>query len=142
MAGRLPAGVFLSERECALLDYHLVKLLRDLRMRDGSEPRDLLEVAGPIHAMAVEFRETMLVNPGSGTTGDRSGSVTRVSGETERLSVQQAARFAGISESYVRRLARRGVAQATRSGGKGAWQLDGGLLAAWLADRNESQKAG
>ncbi|MEY9839684.1 helix-turn-helix domain-containing protein [Streptacidiphilus sp. EB103A] len=142
MARHLPSGVHLSAADCARLDAHLVRLLRDLQLRDGVAPRDLVEIVAPIHQAAAEFRTTVLVEAGSGTVRDSSGSVTGVSAVTERLSVHEAARFAKVSESYVRRLARRGAVRAAQSGSRGAWQLESGSLAAWLADRNEHQKAG
>jgi excisionase family DNA binding protein len=153
MARHLPAGVHLTAAECAKLDGLLVRGLRDLRLRDGTAPPDLLEIVAPIHQAAAEFRASVLVepatvlvspgfSPGSGTGRDSSGSAARSSIATERLSVQQAARFANVSESYLRRLARMGALRGARPGGRGGWTLDGGSVAAWAADRNETRKAG
>jgi hypothetical protein len=108
-ARQMPAGVYLSAAGCARHDAFLMRALRDLQLRDGSLPRDLAEIVAPIHAAAVEFRASVLVEAGSGTADDGSGSLTRVSVGKGRLTVQQAARLTGTSESYLRRLARRGV---------------------------------
>jgi excisionase family DNA binding protein len=125
-----------------LLDALLVRALRDVQLRDGGVPQDLLDVMAPVHRAAVEFRENTLVSDGSGTAYDKIGSEGRSSAVTsERLSVQEAARITGFSESYVRRLAREGVVQATRPGrGIGAWQLDGGSLAVLVADRRDRHR--
>lgn len=141
MAARLPPGVHLTARDSALLDALLVRALRDMQLRDGGVPQDLLDVVAPIHRAAVEFREDMLVSAGSGTGSDVSGSVGRSSVVTnERLSVQEAARLTGLSESYLRRLARGGALNAARSGGRGGWALDGGYVAALVADRRDRHR--
>ena len=129
--------VVLSGADCGRLDALLMRALRDIQLRDGGLPTDLAETVAPIHQAAAEFRATQLVNRRSGTAFAASGSVTGASAGTERLSVQEAARFAQVSESYVRRLARRGAVRAAQSGSRGAWQLDGGSLAAWLAERSD-----
>jgi hypothetical protein len=142
MARTVPRGVLLSERDCALLDGVLVRALRDLHMRDGAAPRDLVDVVADIHQVAREFRASVLTETGSGTAFDGSGSVGGSSEVTERLSVQEAARLTGLSTSYLRRAARRGDVQASRSGPRGEWVLDGGAVAAWTADRTHLRKAG
>lgn len=142
MAARLPAGVHLSARDCALLDAVLVRALRDMQLRDGGAPQSLLEVVAPIHREAVEFRENTQVNAGSGTGDAGNGAVERSSGLSERLSVQEAARLTGFSESYLRRLARRGDLEGSQSGsGRGrGWLLDGGSLAVLMADRKDRSR--
>lgn len=142
MAARLPPGVHLTARDCALVDRLLVSALRDVQLRDGGVPQELLDVVAPIHRAAVEFRENTLVSAGSGTSADRTGSGGRSSVVTsERLSVQEAARITGFSESFVRRLARKGVLSGIRTGpGIGAWQLDGGSLAVLMADRRDRHR--
>jgi hypothetical protein len=55
--------------------------------------------------------------------------------------VQEAARLSGLTDTYWRRLARRGDVTASRSGRRGEWVLDGGSVAAWMAERSE-KKAG
>lgn len=128
-------------KECAQLDAFVMRALRDAHLRNEPVPRDVLELLAPVHEMAKEFRASVLVKAGSGTVFDRIGSVGGSSVSTERLTVAQAARLTGASESYLRRLARRGDVTATRTGGRGEWILDGGSLAAWAADRNEAGKA-
>lgn len=149
MAGALPPGVFLSELDCAVLDDLLVRALRDVQLREGAMPARLAEVAAPIHAAATKFRANTLAERsnasserGSGTGRDTSGSVRRRSAPTERLSVPEAARLAQVSESYLRRLARRGTVRAVRQGSRGGWLLDGGSVAVWVAERSEARKAG
>jgi hypothetical protein len=142
---RIVRGVLLTERECALLDNALMRTLRDIHMRDGGVPRELVEAAADIHQTAKEFRASVLVEPSSepcsGTVFDGSGSVGGSSEVTERLTTQEAARLSGLSDRYWRRLAHEGAVQA-RLGSKGEWILDGGAVAAWLADRNHLRKAG
>jgi excisionase family DNA binding protein len=123
-----------------VLDGILVRALRDVQLRDGGVPQALLDVVAPIHRSAVEFRESTLADAGSGTSDDVIGSVAGSSAGSERLSVQEAARLTGISESYLRRLARRGALGGARSGGRGGWSLDGGLVAALVADREDRQR--
>lgn len=142
MSRHLPAGVYLSARDCAIIDAMLVRTLRDLQLRNGAVPVDLVEVTAPIHQAAREFRANVLVETSSGTAHDSSGSVAGVSEATERLTVQEAARLTGWSTSYLRRLARRGDVSASRSGRMGEWVLDGGSLAARVAERSEIRKAG
>ena len=140
MAVRLPAGVHLDARDCALLDAVLVRALRDMQLRDGGAPQSLLEVVAPIHRAAVEFREEMQVSVGSGTGEDGSGSAGRSSAVTERLTTQEAAQLTGLTDRYWRRLARRGDVAASRSGRRGEWILDGNSVAAWVADRRDRQR--
>lgn len=137
----IPAGVLLSDAECARLDHVLMRALREAHLRDGGAPQWLLEVAADIHQRAGEFRKNSLVNPGSGTTLDVSGSASGSWVETERLTVREAANLTGTSDSYLRRMARRGDVPASRSGIRGEWVFDGGSLAAWAAERNH-RKAG
>lgn len=127
--------------ECARLDGFVVNALRDLHLRKGSVPADLLELLAPVHDLAKEFRSSVLVEPGSGTLFDGFGSAAGPLGATERLTTHEAARITGTSESYLRRLAREGVVTATRSGSRGEWLLDGGSLAAWVAGRSNLRKA-
>jgi excisionase family DNA binding protein len=141
MAVPMPAGVFLPAADCARLDWLLVRALRDLAMQNGAVPRDVELIAAFVHRAAVEFRASLLVEAGSGTSDDVSGSVARSLVSTERLSPQEAAALTGISDSYWRRLARRGDVHATRSGDRGQWMLDGGAVAARMADRTEARKA-
>ena len=131
--------VVLSGLECARLDGLLMRCLRDIQARDGALPPGLEETISPIHQAAIEFRASVLVNRSSGTALADSGSVKRSSQATERLSVPEAARLAGTSESLVRRLARKGVLQGTRSGGRGAWSLNGGSVAVWMANRSDAK---
>lgn len=142
---RTVRGVLVTERECAILDAFMMRGLRDLHMRDGGVPHELAEAVADIHQAAKEFRASVLsepsVEPSSGTVFDGSGSVGGSSEVTERLTTQEAARLTGLSDSYWRRLAREGAVQA-QSGSKGQWILDGGAVAAWMADRTHLRKAG
>ncbi|NNN30733.1 helix-turn-helix domain-containing protein [Streptomyces sp. S3(2020)] len=110
-------------------------------MTNGTVPPRLLDVVTYVHEAAGEFRASVLVEAGSGTEFDVPGSVSGSSAATEKLSVQEAARLSGLSDTYWRRLARRGDVEASRSGRKGEWVLDGGSVAAWVAERGE-KKAG
>jgi hypothetical protein len=124
-----------------LLDAVVMLGLRVLHQRNGAVPDDVWNAAADLHEMAGEFRASVLVETGSGTAFDVSGSVSGSSAATEQLSVQEAARLSGLTDTYWRRLARRGDVTASRSGRRGEWVLDGGSVAAWMAERSE-KKAG
>lgn len=140
MAARLPAGLFLAGEDAVIADHLLRVAVRVLLSRDGTVPARVGELLEEVHRAALEFRVTLLVEPGSGTASDESGSVTGVSPVTDRLSTQQASRIANVSESYLRRLARRGVLKGMRGHG-GGWELDAGAFAVWLAERERLKAA-
>ncbi|MFJ4924084.1 helix-turn-helix domain-containing protein [Streptomyces sp. NPDC088736] len=135
MARVQPAGVWLSPEDCARLEAVLLKTLRDMQIRDGGAPEHLVDVVAVVRGCAREFRTSTLVTGGSGTTQRRNGSAGGSSVVSERLTTQEAARLARVSDGYVRRLARRGDVMASRSGGKGEWLIDASSLAVWVAER-------
>lgn len=146
MAIRLPGPtVVLTGEDCARLNKPLGELLAALARRDGQVPRHLVEIREEIRRAATEFRITTLANPssgpGSGTVRDTSGSRSRPSGASERLTATEAAHLTGVSRELICRLAVRGVLQGTRTGWRGAWELDAGSVAAWSASRKERSEA-
>jgi excisionase family DNA binding protein len=141
MAHVLGPGLFLTGRDCARLYGPLLRALHDMRVRDGGVPEELMHLAADVRSSAEEYRASMLVKGVPGTMLAEIDTESALS-STERLSVQEAARLTGYSETYLRRLAREGVVMATRSGlGTGGWTLDGGSLAAWLATRDDRKAA-
>jgi excisionase family DNA binding protein len=134
MARMQEAGALLSQQDCALLDPLLVAMLRDLQIRDGGAPQRLYDIAAVIRGCSAEFRASVLVNPCSGTPVDSSDPAGGSSAPTERLTTQQAAQLTGLTDGYLRRLARRGDLTGSRSGRRGEWILDGNSVAAWAAE--------
>lgn len=141
MAHLLPPGLLLTAEECARLDAVLMRAAREMQLRDGAVPHRLADICADVHQVAAKFRQSALVGGGSGTEEAAGGIPEPSSSATERLSVQQAARLTGLSDSYWRRLARRGDVEASRSGSRGRWVLDGGQVAAWTANRKADLKA-
>lgn len=140
MPTEVPAGVFLSDRDCAVLDAALLLGLQHLTRLNGTPPQAALDAAALLHQRAAEFRANTLISPTAGTAIADSGSAGGSSPATEWLTVHDAARLTGTSTSYLRRLARTGAVRAQRTS-KGGWVVDGGTLAAWAADRSH-KKAG
>lgn len=140
MAISLPAGLFLDGRDACVLDAPLRRAVAEIGRRNGGVPSHLVRLAEQVTRTAAEFRATVLVEPGSGTEEDASGSVSALSpvSDNERLSAQQAARLADVSEEFIRRLAAKGVLQGTKSGERGGWLLDPGSVAVWIASRGRT----
>lgn len=140
MAISLPAGLFLDGRDACALDAVLRRAVAEVGRRDGHVPRSLVELSEAIHRTAVEFRATVLVAADSGTGDDESSSVRppSVVSDLERLTARQAARLAGVSEEFVRRLACEGVLEGTKSGHRGAWSLNPSSVATWMAGRGRT----
>ncbi len=141
MAVPLPSGVFLSAADCLRLDGLLMRALRDLQVRDGGLPADLAETVGPIHAAAREFRESALISTGSGTTRAESCSRTRSLQHEHQLSAAEVARIAGVSRELVCRAARDGDLKGSKSGRRGAWEIDPDSAAPWTAERRTRRAA-
>ncbi|WP_424710134.1 helix-turn-helix domain-containing protein [Kitasatospora acidiphila] len=119
-----------------MLDGLVRRAVYDAGRRDGHVPARVVELAEVIHRAAIEFRTTVLASADSGTGDDSSGSVTPVSFTSdERLTAHQAARLAGVSEEFIRRLACEGVLKGTKSGHRGAWRLDPSSVVVWMAGR-------
>lgn len=140
MARQLPAGVWLSGEDVCRLDKVLRRAVYETGRRDGHVPAELVELAEVVRRAATEFREAVLVNAGSGTRKDNSGSVVALSfpSDLDRLTAREAARLAGVSEEFIRRLACKGVLQGTKSGHGGAWELDPSSVATWMAGRGQA----
>jgi len=134
-------GVYLTPEDCLAIDAILVRGLIGARYRDGVLPSRTEAIAAHVHMEAAEFREKVLVKPGSGTKRDSSGSALRSSEATEWLTIREAAQLSGVSEELVRRLARRRVLNGTKSGHGGAWLLDGNSVAVWIAARKGDRMA-
>lgn len=140
MAHQLPAGVWLSGEDACRLDGLLRRAVYDAGRRDGHVSARLVELSDLIHRAAIEFRTTVLASADSGTGDDSSGSVSALSpvSDNDRLTARQAARLAGVSEEFIRRLACEGVLRGTKSGHRGAWRLDPSSVATWMAGRGRA----
>lgn len=142
MAQQLPAGLWLTAEDACVLDGLVRRAVYDAGRRDGHIPGRLVELSEAIRRAALEFRVAVLVSADSGTGEDESSSVTPASFTSdERLTAHEAARLAGVSEEFIRRLACEGVLTGTKSGHRGAWLLDPSSVALWTAGRNR-RKAG
>ncbi|MDH6141021.1 excisionase family DNA binding protein [Kitasatospora sp. GP30] len=140
MARQIPAGVWLSGEDACVLDGLVRRAVYDAGRRDGHVPARVVELSEVIHRAAIEFRTTVLASADSGTGEDSSGSAIALSqpSDLERLTARQAARLAGVSEEFIRRLACEGVLQGTKSGHRGAWLLDPSSVATWMAGRGRA----
>lgn len=137
-------GVFLTGRDCALVDRALREGLAVLAVRDGASPAGVEQVTAAILAAATEFRfrqqQQRRSAPGSGTARARQAPTARASAGNGWMSITEAAEGLDVSESYVRRLARQKRLTARRDG-RGAWLVDASSVAAWAADRRETEAA-
>jgi excisionase family DNA binding protein len=92
-------------------------------------------------ASSAQDRMNAQVTMGVGPHEDRGGGGVQGSEEPARLTVQETANLAGLSEGYVRKLIRRGAVDAVRGQGS-AWAVDIASLAAWIRQRRtERDKA-
>ncbi|HEX6513954.1 MAG TPA: hypothetical protein VF049_00120 [Nocardioidaceae bacterium] len=135
MALELPAGVFLTGRDCALIDRALREGLAVLARRDGLAPAGVGEVAAAVRAEAARFRNQQQRRSDSGcATGGDVVDLFGAQSEAIELTTTEVARRYGCSASYARRLAARGavVARRTSSG----WLVDASSAAAWADQRS------
>lgn len=121
-------GVFLSNADCARIDSLLWRAVVDEERRNGGISGRVRGIAEDIRAVGVEFRSAY------GTGGFRDGPVGASYEASEWLTTPEAANILSVSESYVRRLLRRGELAGSRMGGKGTWIVDAGSVAVWKAE--------
>lgn len=131
-------GVWLSDRDCALIVRALRLGLAHLVGRDGVLPAGVAEVEAAIvvHAAAERFRQERPRSAvGSGTALGLREVPAAPSAANGWISTQEVAQWYGVSESYVRRLARERRLLAQRTG-RGTWRCDAASVAAWAATRH------
>lgn len=125
-------AITLDEREVSDVGRQLVEAIRlGWVVRGDHPPRLLLQLADQVNKAArssgsrnlPEFRDRASV-PSSGQPV---------------LTVQEAGRVAGVSEGFVRRLARRGAVEAVR-GSRSAWLIDASSLTAWMGQRRKEHQ--
>lgn len=135
-------GVFLTAEDCLSVDRHVLEAIQLAYLaRRRPPPHALLALADQIHQCSERFRASVQVEAGSGRGDPRTGPHPPPSDQTPVwLTSSEAAGVAKISESYVRRLARRGDVEATRSGQGGAWMIDAATLQVWLSGRTEPDR--
>jgi hypothetical protein len=133
--------IVLDGDACAALAPCLVQAVKLYVARGAAPPRHLLDLADEVSRAAraaAEFRPSAQVTGRPGTGRFRSGPTSRACEQPEWLSVREAARVAKVSDSYVRRLARRRDVEASR-GRSGAWLIDANSLTAWADSRNRKE---
>jgi hypothetical protein len=141
MASRYLDGpaVVLDGRACAQLDSVLLRALVDAQVRNASVPASLRDVAADIHAVALQFRSSALIDPRSATSEPCVDTETAAWSREQRLSTAQAARIVGVSDSYMRRVIARRNGLGTRVRG-GGWEVDATALALWAAERQQQRE--
>ncbi|WP_158697276.1 helix-turn-helix domain-containing protein [Streptomyces hokutonensis] len=130
----LPPGMLFAARDILTVDRVFADHIRYLRGRDGVLPRDVLALAENVHPFAAEIRRNLRLHT---RTAPRKPRPLTADSEPppEWVTVRQAAALTGVSVSYVQRLARRGIVQATRAGDGRTWLVDADGLAVWAARR-------
>lgn len=128
---RLPAGVWLSEEDCARLQRAVLEGVAVLTGRNGGMPSQAQAIANEIHAAALRFRtQQRSSRPGSGTDEVPQSQDRAPSTPDKWWTITQAAHEVGTSESYVRRLCRQGRVIARRAANGRTWLVDPGSAAA------------
>lgn len=136
-----PSGDLLwSGQQAAQVHRALSLGIRDLDALNGGVPADLVRLYGEISEAARLYRRSgsglkATSDAGSGTNpvpnkGNPAGSAAT---DDRWLSIAEAAKLAGCSESYTRRLCRTRSVVAKRSA-KGAWLVDRDSLVARCDD--------
>ncbi len=132
--------VVLGGDDCAVLGRQLVEAIRlGYVSRGRTPPRRLLEFADAVNRAG---RGSVTAPAGSRpgapacarNTPPAAGAAWWQQPEST-LSVAQAAQAAGCSESYARRLCRKGAVYAVQAVPKGAWLVDAADFAGWLSKR-------
>lgn len=132
-------AVVLDAQACARLDPFLMRALVDTQRRDAGIPASVREIVADIHQVARQLRTSVLVEPGSATTGSVIDAELPAWGPEERLSTAQAARLVGVTPAYMRRLFHRGDLPATPVHG-GGYEVNAVVLALWMAERQQQRE--
>jgi hypothetical protein len=142
MAARVPAGLFLTLEDCALMCAALRLGVRQLGHRDGAVPERLVRLAEEVHREAREFTANAQATAWFRTTEDEEADAAAESGAQDRLTVQQAAKRYGVTESYLYRQVRKGALVRAESDNRtGTILLDSASVAAWAAGRSRTKAA-
>ncbi|HMH76886.1 MAG TPA: helix-turn-helix domain-containing protein [Candidatus Udaeobacter sp.] len=132
--------VVLSAEDCARVDGFLARGLTAAKSRDTTVPASAVAIAADIHWAADQFRASALIKAGCATPGPDVGKELPAWASEERLTTAQAARIAGCSPTYLRRVIHRGELHGTRGRG-GGYLVTPAALAAWVVGRQDRHKA-
>lgn len=132
--------LILTGREAAEVSEALRLGLLMLTDRYGGVPERATMTAGRIRGFAEEFRNRQRrvrrSEAGSGTKVAQRAMRLPVSSAKDWLSTQEVAEALGVSDSFVRRLAKRRRFVARQAGRGAPWLCDAASVAAWAAGRN------
>lgn len=108
-------------------------------------PAALVELYDLVQATAEQYRPPEYrpspMTSGTGTASTPTSRAPATFEETEvLLTTAQAARYLGITESYVRRLARKSAIKAETGAGDAGWRFRKCELAAWDEHREEIKR--
>ena len=140
----------LTEREVETLSRWLPAAVKRMHGAPGRPPapKAVLDLASEISDAAVssarfrEFHPELEVSAPAEPAGCAAAAQASRSGA--ELTVREAAERVQVSESFMRRLARRKVVRADGGGRGSAWSIDAASLAAWDRQRrkgNDNRKA-
>lgn len=139
-------GLFLSDADCVLLDRALRDALKFAWLgRRAIPPHALVVLADLVHSAAEEYRPREdRTRPLTSRTGPVSTPIASTSATSEPeevlLTTTEAARYLGVTESYVRKLARKSALRAEQGAGDTGWRFRRNELAAWNAHRKETER--
>lgn len=144
-----PVVVVLPEGDAAALARQLVQVIQLGYVRRGAQPpRLLLDFASAVSRAArgsatpePQRAASPQVTAGRGTAELPASADPSWSGQpVGLLTASEAARTAGVSASYLRRVIRRGDVQASQDRW-GVWHVDPDGLAAWCGQRRRKERA-
>lgn len=142
MVWKLPGGLFLADDEGAVLDQMMQAMVRAYARRDGMVPAQIRSIADGVHRCAVEYKANGQAKALFSTREDEETNAAGESGASDRLTVQQAAKRYGVTESYLYRKVREGaLIRAESDDRNGVLLLDSASVAAWAAGRNRTKAA-
>lgn len=139
-------GIMLSATDCALLDSALRDALRFGWLgRRAVPPHALVKLADAVHTTAVRYSpedRKPAVTMRAGPVWAYTDSASPTCGQEVQLTTAQAAARIGVSEGYLRKLARQGAVEAVGPGVGSArgWTFPASAVAAWAARREETNR--
>ena len=136
-----PQVVVFSGPDCVVMNDLLCWAVVELGKRGKCLPPRAEQIVEEVRRAAIDFRENTLATPLREHAFDTPGFAAGALDPSDRLSVTEVARLAGVSEQYVRLLARRGTLRGVQSGRGGAWLIEPGSVAVWIAERNLAKAA-
>jgi hypothetical protein len=135
--------VILGQADCEVLGRQLAKTLQLAYGAPGrpAPPRHLLSFAAELNRItrgSGEYRENTQVRTGRGTGEFRAEPSSQSCDQPVWLTVQEAARVAEVSPSYMRRVIRKGDVEASQ-GHRSAYLVDTSSLAVWISQRERRE---